>query len=29
VSGLPGPHGRSGVVAAAPALAGPLGELLS
>jgi myo-inositol-1(or 4)-monophosphatase len=29
VSALPGPHGRSGVVCAAPALAGPLSELLS
>jgi hypothetical protein len=29
VSVLPGPPGKSGVVAATPALAGPLGELLS
>jgi myo-inositol-1(or 4)-monophosphatase len=29
VAGLPGPDGRGGIVAAAPALAGPLSELLS
>jgi myo-inositol-1(or 4)-monophosphatase len=28
VSELPGPHEKSGVFAATPALAGPLGELL-
>jgi myo-inositol-1(or 4)-monophosphatase len=29
VAGLPGPDGRSGIIAAAPALAGPLRELVS
>lgn len=28
VAGLPGPGGRSGIIATAPALAGALGELI-